>query len=156
MYGCHAFLPHLLSEDEAHVVNVSSIFGIISVPNSAAYCMSKHAVRALTESLEIELADSSVHFSSVHPGAVATRIVLDGRFREGGYATEGQAKKAIARGITPEQAARIICDGIQRNTRRILVGRQARWLARMQQLMPVTYRSLIRRWLQRVASGQPT
>ena len=149
VHGCHFLLPMLLEQDEAHLVNVSSIFGIVSVPDSAAYCMSKHAVRALTESLEQELWHSKVHVSSVHPGAVATRITLDGRFRKGGYVTEDRGHGLIAAGIPPERAAVIIADGIERNERRILVGRDARALAWLPRLMPVWYRNLQLRWIKR-------
>lgn len=152
MYGCHGFLPHLLEQGEGHVVNLSSIFGIISVPDNAAYCMSKHAVRSLTEALEIELWDTPVVVTSVHPGAVATRIVSGGRFREGGFTSSERARKMISEGLAPEEAARIIADGIQRDERRILVGRDARLLARIQQAMPLMYRNLTHWWMSRQAS----
>ncbi|MEO0603450.1 MAG: SDR family NAD(P)-dependent oxidoreductase, partial [Myxococcota bacterium] len=154
MYGCHAFLPHLLEQDEAHLVNVSSIFGIVSVPDNAAYCMSKHAVRSLTEALELEHWESNVRFTSIHPGAVATKIVTDGRHRDGGSLSQGAASKAIAQGLPPAEAARIIVDGIQRNERRVLVGRDARWFARIQQLLPVRYRDLVRGYLRRTTRYQ--
>ncbi len=149
VYGCHFLMPMLRAQEEAHIVNISSIFGIISVPESAAYCMSKHAVRSLSESLEMELWDSSIRVSSVHPGAVATRIVEDGRYRAGGYVGEEESKKLIARGIAPSEAAIIVADGIQRDQRRILVGRDAAWLARMQRWMPVWYRNLVALWHRR-------
>lgn len=149
MYGCHHLIPLLAKQGEAHIVNVSSIFGIITVPESAAYCMSKHAVRSLTEALEMELAGTSIHVSSVHPGAVATRIVLDGRFREGGRTDADNAKKMIASGMAPEQAAIIIADGIQRNRRRILVGNDAKMLALMQWWMPLRYRDVVGWWVRR-------
>lgn len=142
VHGCHFLLPLLLEQEEAHLVNVSSIFGIIAMPDNAAYCMSKHAVRALTETLEIELRHTRVRISSVHPGAVATRIVEDGRFRAGGVSAH-RAKGLIAAGLTPESAARRIVAGIQRNERRILVGRDARALALLHWLMPVRYRDLV-------------
>lgn len=146
VYGCHFLLPMLKAQEEAHIVNLSSIFGIISVPENAAYCMSKHAVRSLSESLEMELWNSTVRVSSVHPGAVATRIVEDGRYRTGGNIGEDLAKSMIARGIAPEEAAVTIADGIQSDTRRILVGRDAVWFDRMYRWMPVRYRNLVARW----------
>ncbi|MEN0062995.1 MAG: SDR family oxidoreductase [Myxococcota bacterium] len=154
MYGCYTFLPHLLEQDEAHLVNVSSIFGIVSMPDNAAYCMSKHAVRSLTESLEQEHWESNVRFSSIHPGAVATNIVSDGRFRAGGVFAQKQARKAIDQGIPPEQAANIIVKGIQRNERRILVGRDAHFLARIYQAMPVSYRNVLRMYVNRLIRSQ--
>jgi NADP-dependent 3-hydroxy acid dehydrogenase YdfG len=143
IYGCHHFLPVLRKQDDAHLVNLSSIFGIISVPENAAYCMSKHAVRSLSETLDMELRGTSVRVSSVHPGAVATRIVLDGRFKDATAVDEDRARKTIAAGIAPEEAAVIIADGVARNTKRILVGRDARLIARFYKWMPVWYREIV-------------
>jgi NADP-dependent 3-hydroxy acid dehydrogenase YdfG len=148
LYGCHHLLPILLEQDEAHLVNISSLFGIISVPDSAAYCMSKHAVKALSESLQLELWDSQVSVTSVHPGAVATNIVVDGRFREGGFTHEKRARKMIASGIAPEEAARIIADGMVRRQRKVLVGPDARLISMIQRLVP-RHQHVIRWWLGR-------
>ncbi|MEQ1505480.1 MAG: SDR family oxidoreductase [Myxococcota bacterium] len=153
IHGCHFLLPVLRAQDEAHLVNVSSIFGIISVPDSAAYCMSKHAVRSLTEALELELWGSTIRVSSVHPGAVATRIVTDGRFVAGPRVDASRAGALIARGIAPERAATIIADGIAANRRRILVGNDAKLLAALHHLMPVRYRNLVARWIERDRAG---
>lgn len=157
IYGCHHLLPHLLDagrrDGEAHLVNVSSIFGIVSVPGNSAYCMAKHAVRSLSETLELELWDEPITVTSVHPGAVATRIAEDARHRAAGpVLTEKRAKKAIAKGITPDEAATIIVDGILRDRRRIIVGRDAQWFARMHHAMPVGYRNLVQRWFKRMGS----
>lgn len=143
IHGCWYFLPHLRHQPEAHLVNVSSIFGVVSVPDNAAYCMSKHAVRALTEALEMELRGSGVRVSSVHPGAVATRIVSDGRFRDGGFTSSDRARRIIEKGIPPERAAEIIVEGIRSDERRILVGEDARFLARLHRLMPTHYRDVM-------------
>lgn len=142
VHGCRHLLPILLAQEEAHLVNVSSIFGIVAMPDNAAYCMSKHAVRALTEALELELRGTPVRFSSVHPGAVATRIVEDGRFREGGV-TADRARRLIAGGLSPREAALRIARGIERDERRILVGRDATALAWLHRLLPVRYRDLV-------------
>jgi short-subunit dehydrogenase len=155
VHGCRAFAPHLLTQREAHLVNVSSAFGIVTVPDSAAYCMTKHAVRSLTEALEMELHGTSVHVSSVHPGAVATAIVSGGRFRAGGYMSEKQANKLITRGIAPEQAAKRIVAGILADEPRILVGSDAVFLAWLHRLMPVSYRRLVRAWMARKGRGGP-
>lgn len=149
IYGCHFLLPTLRAQEEAHIVNISSVFGLVSMPENAAYCMSKHAVRSLSEALEMELWDSTIRVSSVHPGAIATRIAEDGRYRAGGTLGEEKSKEMIARGLSPARAAVIVADGIERDERRILVGRDAVWLARMQRWMPVWYRNLIARWFRR-------
>ena len=154
VHGCRASLPHLRTRPDAHLVNVSSLFGIVTVPDSAAYCMSKHAVRSLTEALEMELHGERVKISSVHPGAVATAIVTGGRFRAGGLMSEKQARKLIAKGIPPEAAALRILTGILRDERRILVGADAVALAFLHQLAPVGYRRLVRWWMGRRGHGR--
>lgn len=74
VYGTQAFLPQLLSQKEAAIVNISSIFGLIGTPNHADYCASKFAVRGFTESLMTELNDSPVQVHLVHPGGIDTNI----------------------------------------------------------------------------------
>lgn len=154
VHGCHFLLPVLQEQDEAHIVNVSSLFGLITMPENSAYCMSKHAVRSLSEALEMELWGTNVRVTSVHPGAVATRIAVDCRHREGGQIDLERAQEVIARGMPPEQAARIVADGIVADRRRILVGRDAKVLAALQWLMPVGYRGLIVRFLARRAEAR--
>lgn len=156
IHGCHYLVPHLLeagrADGEAHLVNLSSVFGIVSVPANAAYCMSKHAVRSLTETLDLELWDEPITVTSVHPGAVATRIASDGRHRAdpAGQFSERRARKAIQKGISPADAATIIVEGIRRDRKRILVGRDAHWFATLYQTMPVRYRDVVHRWLRRL------
>lgn len=150
LLGCHILLPGMVAQPEAHVVNLSSLFGIISVPESAAYCMSKHAVKALSECLMMELPDH-VHVTSVHPGAVATGIVTSSRFHDGGAIPQRRAKKIIERGLHPDEAARIILDGVEANRERVLVGRDARLLSALSWMFPERYRRLIRWQLTRRA-----
>ncbi len=74
VHGIQAFLSQLQSHDEAWLINVSSIFGLIGTPNHSDYCGSKFAVRGYTESLMAELKESSVNVMLVHPGGIATNI----------------------------------------------------------------------------------
>jgi len=148
MHGCHVMLPTLLDQPEAHIVNVSSLFGLISVPDNAAYCMSKHAVKALSECLMVEL-PRHVRVTSVHPGAVATRITRDGRYRPGAGMSERATHKVIDNGVAPEQAARLIVDSIEQGSERLLIGRDAKLMAAIRWMMPERNRSLIRRWRER-------
>lgn len=148
MHGCHVLLPTLLAQREAHIVNISSLFGIISVPDSAAYCMSKHAVKALTECLMIEL-PRHVRLTSVHPGAVATRITRDGRYRPGAGMSERATHKVIDNGVSPEHAARLVADAIEQRTERVIVGNDAKFLRTLRWLFPERHRSLVRRWRER-------
>jgi NAD(P)-dependent dehydrogenase (short-subunit alcohol dehydrogenase family) len=82
IYGCRAFLPHLLAAEEAHIVNLSSVFGIAGVPMQAAYCTTKFAVLGFSESLQAELRGTCVGLSVVHPGGVNTNIVRASRLRD--------------------------------------------------------------------------
>src|SRR5210317_181014 len=82
VYGTKAFLPYLRKVDEAHIVNVSSLFGLVAIPLQSAYNASKFALRGFTEALKMELAGSSIGVSCVHPGGIKTRIGKHSRVRE--------------------------------------------------------------------------
>ena len=143
-----AFLPAMVQQRRGTIVNISSLFGLIGVPNCAAYCATKAAVRGFTESIQQELVDSGVRVACVHPGGVATAIAKDGRVGSKllGRVTRKSSEKIIARGIEPDEAARIILTGVERDRLRILVGRDAWLLDKIQRIAPVAYRTLIRRF----------
>ena len=150
VYGCQTFMPHLSRQGESHVVNLSSVFGLIGPPGQAAYAASKFAVRGYTESLRFECAERRwpVHVSTVHPGGIKTNIAKNAR------AVKSLSNKRIAiednfanvAKTTPEQAADRIIAGIIANEVRILIGGDARLIDRLQRLMPVNYY----KWLQRL------
>lgn len=147
VYGTKAFLPHLLQNNEGHIVNVSSIFGIIAVPTQAAYNASKFAVRGFTEALRQEVAHTGVRVSCVHPGGIKTNIARSARFyRDIGGNRDASRSAAnfdkIAR-TTPAAAAQVIIDGIKADQPRILIGADARLLDRVQRLMPVRYSRIV-------------
>ncbi len=127
VYGCKLFLPELLQADEAHIVNVSSVFGLQGVPMNAAYCASKFAVRGLSESLRAELVETHVGVTCVHPGGVATNIVRDARFVEpdGMEGVQQRAVETFKKMLPPERAAQDILRGIKRNSARVMVTREA-------------------------------
>lgn len=117
VHGTLAFLPQLEANDEAALVNVSSIFGMIGVPGNADYCASKFAVRGYTETLMAELDGSHVQVHLVHPGGIATNIV------KGTTAEEGAAALLTT---PPEEVAVKVIEAIRRNRRRVVFGRGAR------------------------------
>ena len=132
VHGTKAFLPHLLAVGEGHIVNVSSVFGLVSIPTQSAYNASKFAVRGFTDALrlELDLADTDVTCSTVHPGGVRTGIVRNARFDEESAGLAGDADERAARfhkaaRTSPERAAEIILDGVVRKRRRILIGPDA-------------------------------
>jgi short-subunit dehydrogenase len=155
VHATRAFLPQLARQREAHIVNVSSIFGILAPPGQTAYCAAKFAVRGFSESLrhELAVAASPVRLSVVHPGGVATNIVRNSR-TGAGVSDNARRAQAIewfdtAARTTPAEAARTIIAGIENNRPRILIGRDARLMDLLQRLLPATYWSVLQRWLGR-------
>lgn len=145
--GTEAFLPQLLGRDDAHLVNISSVFGLIAVPSQSAYNASKFAVRGYTESLRQELAGTPVRVTCVHPGGVRTNIVRFGRHYHNAsgdaVAVEEVARQfdKVAR-TSPEAAARTIWAGVLANRPRVLIGRDAQLLDLVQRLFPARYPAL--------------
>ncbi|OUS25205.1 acetoin dehydrogenase [Gammaproteobacteria bacterium 45_16_T64] len=152
VYGSKAFLPYLKQSDWGHIVNVSSLFGLIAIPNQSAYNAAKFAVKGFSESLrmELEIEKSSVNVSCVHPGGVKTNIANSGKIvgMVGKQRSADQMKKefndTLAR-TTPEQAAQIILKGLLDNSPRILVGIDAKIGDLIQRILPTGYQKLIRR-----------
>jgi len=151
VHGTRAFLPQLSSRPAAHIVNISSIFGIIAPPGQTAYCASKFAVRGFSEALrhELKLALSPVKLSVVHPGGIATNIA---RNMGTGVAVTDNARRAevieffdqeFANTTAPAAATAIIA-GIEKNAPRILIG-NARMLDRLQRILPGTYFKILKR-----------
>jgi len=145
VHSTRAFLPHLATRREAHIVNVSSIFGIVAPPGQAAYAAAKFALRGFSESLrhELQMANSPVRLSVVHPGGILTNIVRNSRAGSGVTDNARRAESIerfdqIAK-TTPQQAAKTIIDGIERNRPRILIGGDARMMDFLQRLRPATY-----------------
>lgn len=150
VYGTKAFLPHLKQSSDGHVVNISSIFGIIGVPTQAAYNASKFAVRGFTEALreELDIEGGCVSATCVHPGGVKTNIARNSRMGEMGNMSIGDQEEIadlfdrIAMS-TPEQAAKAILRGVQKNQRRVLIGADAVLMDTTQRLMPTAYQRVL-------------
>ena len=136
VYGCKFFLPELRRADEAHIVNTSSMFGFVGVPGQSSYCASKFAVRGFTEALWAELRATGIGVTSIHPGGIATNIAKTLRVAE----EESRAKlqKSFDRyGHPPEDVARGILRGIERNKLRVIVGVEAYFTDWLKRLMPI-------------------
>lgn len=142
VYGVKFFLPTLRTRPRSHIVNISSVFGMIGPPGQAAYSASKFAVRGFTETLRHELAGSNVGVSVVHPGGIATNIARDAKLGRdadsSAYDRERSNFDKVAR-TTPDAAAQRIVRGIERGEERILIGFDAGVIDRLQRLMPVRY-----------------
>jgi short-subunit dehydrogenase len=143
-----AFLPLLQKSDEARLVNISSLFGLIAAPGQTAYCASKFAVRGFSEALRHELAGTRIGVTVVHPGGVATSIAKNARVPSS-LSEEEVAKRRkffdAALTMPPEIAGEIIVRGVENRKLRILVGRDAKYAALVERLMPVTYWNWLRR-----------
>jgi short-subunit dehydrogenase len=151
VHSTRAFLPHLATRHEAHIVNVSSIFGIVAPPGQTAYAAAKFAVRGFSESLrhELQMAESPVRLSVVHPGGILTNIVRNSRAGTGVTDNERRAQAierfdTIAK-TTPKDAALRIIKGIEKNQPRILIGSDARFMDLLQRFRPATYWSVMAR-----------
>ncbi|OHY74059.1 SDR family oxidoreductase [Marinobacter sp. AC-23] len=147
-HGTRAFLPHLIASGDGHVVNISSVFGLIGVPTQSAYNAAKFAVRGFTESLrqEMKLEKQPVAVSCVHPGGIRTNIANSARTSKAEHAAElrkGFDKLAMT---TPEKAAEIIVKGMLKNESRILVGPDAWGIDAINRILGSAYQPLVERF----------
>jgi short-subunit dehydrogenase len=156
VHGTRAFLPQLSTRPEAHIVNLSSLFGLLAPPGQTAYCAAKFAVRGFSESLrhELQAANSQVRLSVVHPGGVATNIVRSSRTGSG-VTDNARRSETIERfdqvaRTTPQAAALRIIQGIEKNQPRILIGNDARLMDILQRLRPATYWAPIARRIEKM------
>jgi short-subunit dehydrogenase len=151
VHGCQVFLPLLRAADEGHIVNISSMFGLIGVPTQAAYNAAKFAVRGYTEALQQELEGSSVRASVVCPGGIRTQIAARARMpdRSGTIPGRSQLTQSFERmaRTSAERAAQLIVGGVLKDRRRILVGPDARLVGLIVRLLPVRYPALIKRMM---------
>jgi short-subunit dehydrogenase len=150
VYGTKAFLPHLKAAGEGHIVNLSSVFGLISVPAQSAYNSAKFAVRGFTDALrmELEVADCGVSCTTVHPGGIKTNIARNARvdpaLQDAAGSREEQARRFDRMAITtPEKAARQILAAVGRNRRRVLVGPDAKVIDLVSRLPAGVYQKVL-------------
>lgn len=142
VYGTMAFLPYLRKRPEGHVVNISSINGIMPNPNNGPYCAAKFAVKGYTETLYQEMRETNIKVSCVHPGGIKTNIARSARVNK----TYGDISAETAAELydnevfitSADDAARIIINGIKKNQRRIMVGRDAKFFDFLTRMMPKT------------------
>lgn len=149
VYGTKAFLPHLKTSGDGHVVTISSVFGLAGIPSQSAYNSAKFAVRGFTESLrqELDMMDCGVSATSVHPGGVKTGIArssrIDSSVRDLGIDHIGGREKFEKTFITSaDKAARVILEGVRRNRRRVLIGPDARVFDWAVRLLPSAYQRI--------------
>lgn len=136
--GSKEFLPHLIASGDGHLVNLSSLFGLVPMPGQSVYNATKFAVRGMTEAIRAEMirAGHPVGVTSVHPGGIRTAIARSARFSatEDAAATAELFDTRLAR-TTPERAARVIVAGVLRGRGRVLVGADAHAVHHLAQLL---------------------
>jgi short-subunit dehydrogenase len=156
VHGSRAFLAHLSNKPAAHIVNISSIFGIIAPAGQTAYCASKFAVRGFSEALRHEfwLAKSPINVTVVHPGGIKTNIVRN--MRTGVGVTDNTRRvESIERfdnefaKTTPAVAAQTIINGIESNAPRVLIGGDAKFLDLLQRFRPGKYFTVLQRRIEK-------
>lgn len=161
VYGTKAFLPHLKQAEEGHIVNVSSVFGLIGIPTQSAYNAAKFAVRGFTESLrqELEIEGGNVSCTCVHPGGIKTNIARNARMRDVSKVTGSSDTAKMTADFekmfrtSPEDAARAIIKGVRGNRRRVLIGADAQMIDKMQRTMPTLYQTLVIRGQKMLMGG---
>lgn len=135
IYMTKAFLPHLLKRPAAHIVNVSSMGGFFPVPGQTLYGASKAAVKLLTEGLYSELMETNVKVTIVFPGAVATNITQNSGVAIN-MGSESSASERRFPTTSPEKAAEIILNGMERDQFQVYVGNDARFMNLLYRLNP--------------------
>ncbi|MFT7838429.1 SDR family NAD(P)-dependent oxidoreductase [Saccharothrix sp. BKS2] len=143
------FLPSLLESPGSHVVNVSSLFGLIAPPGQTAYSASKFALRGFTEALRHELADRGVGVTSVHPGGIRTRIAETARVASGANAAEAaEGRASFAKLLTypADKAAEQILTGVRKRKGRVLIAWSAVAPDVLARLFPTSYMTVVNRF----------
>ena len=138
-----AFLPQLLSRPGSHLVNISSLFGLIAPPGQVAYVTSKYGVRGFTEALRHELADREVGVTVVHPGGIRTNIAANARLSgpdvDGAQAAQARKFAEAALTMPPEEAAKLIVAAVQARKPRLVITRVAKAADLLARLTPGRY-----------------
>ena len=157
VHGTKEFLPHLIASGDGALVNISSLFGLISVPGQSAYNATKYAVRGFTEAIREEMLVSRhpVTVTCVHPGGIKTAISRNGRKTAGqdADALDDLFERKLAR-MTPDKAARIILDGALAGKARVLVGIDSHVLHHFARLTGSRYQDVVARMSDVAARGR--
>ncbi|HEX3796662.1 MAG TPA: SDR family NAD(P)-dependent oxidoreductase [Acidimicrobiales bacterium] len=150
VYGTKAFLPHLKAAGEGHIINVSSVFGLISIPSQSAYNAAKFAVRGFTDALrmELDIDGAGVSSTTIHPGGIKTNIARNARMNESVAPNPGDVEKAHKEFdrvlfTTPAKAARQILAAVESNQRRALIGPDAKVFDLISRLPAALYQRVL-------------
>jgi NADP-dependent 3-hydroxy acid dehydrogenase YdfG len=159
LHGTKEFLPHLIASGDGHVVNISSLFGLISMPGQSMYNAAKYAVRGMSEALreEMLIAGHPVGVTVVHPGGIKTAIARNARVsaKEDKERTAKLFDEKLAK-MSPERAAEIIVRGVRSNKARVLVGLDAHAIHHLAKLTGSRYQDIVAKAASRVLPDQTT
>ena len=159
VHGTKAFLPHLIASGDGHIVNMSSLFGLVSMPGQSMYNAAKYAVRGMSEAVREEMlvAGHPVGVTVVHPGGIRTAIARNARYsaKEDGERSAQLFDQKLAK-MTPERAAEIIVKGVLADKARVLVGLDAHALHHLAKLTGSRYQDIVARASKRVVPPKRT
>lgn len=141
-----AFLPALLERKEGHLLNISSMGGVIPVPGQGMYGASKAAVKLMTESMDAELVDTKVNVSVVVPGGIDTAIIDN---TSADSSSEGLQKTKLL--LSPQKAAELIIKGMEKDKVRITIGTDSKIMNVLYRLNPAFAGGLMKKALGRYA-----
>jgi butyryl-CoA dehydrogenase len=147
-----AFLPYLMAQNNGHIVNISSVFGLAGFANQSAYCTAKFGVRGFTECLRMELYDTNIKTTVVHPGGINTNIAKTARV--GGEITEELHKRntrIFNEKLTPTsatEAARQILEAVRTKKQKLVIGTDGKLINLITRLLPVGYTKIFKKQLE--------
>ena len=149
-----AFLPFMMTQGTGHIVNLSSVFGLAGVMNQSAYCTAKFGVRGFSDVLRMELLDTNIGVTCVHPGGIKTNIATNARLGKSGFVSNAMHRQGTisfekAAKTTPQEAARQIWNGVRQNKARVLIGADARQIEWLTRLFPTRYVRLMRQQIEK-------
>ena len=154
VHGTKEFLPHLIASGDGHLVNISSLFGLVSMPGQSMYNAAKYAVRGMSEAVREEMlvAGHPVGVTVVHPGGIKTAIARNARYsaKEDGAESARFFDQKLAR-MTPEKAAGIILKGVETDKARVLVGIDAHAVHHLAKLLGSRYQDVFADRAKRIA-----
>ena len=159
-----AFWPYMMAQGSnggprSHIVNVSSVFGLAGVMNQSAYCTAKFGLRGFSDALRMELLDTGIGMTCVHPGGIKTNIATNARVGKSGFVTDvmhrqGAVSFEKAAKTTPQEAARQIWNGVRQNKARVLIGADAHQIEWLTRLFPTRYVRLMRQQIEKAFGTQ--
>ncbi len=148
LYMVKAFLPHLLTRPQAHIINISSLAGLLPIPAQGIYGASKAAVKLLTETLHAELADTSVKVTVVHPGAIETNLIKQSGITQ----VAAKANQKTYKMLSPVKAAELITEAMERDQYRVVIGGDAKFMDKLYRLNPYAAAKLMYKQMRKVLS----